>query len=153
MNDVYYEHYFRGETKEFSPDLIKPIKNIPYFCKPLGGFWASRIDAVYGWRQWCDGEDEPWAEGTPFIFSLKEDTKVLHIRSVADIPDHYIDPNTPCSIIRTVILDFEKLAKEYDAIEIDAGRDSQLYYAFYGWDCDSILIFNPEIIVIPEEVK
>jgi hypothetical protein len=43
-------------------------------------------------------------------------------------------------------LDFEKLARDYDAVEILAGSNVDLYYAFYGWDCDSILIMNPYVI-------
>ena len=42
------------------------------------------------------------------------------------------------------ILDFEKIAEEYDAIEVNI--DNSLYYALYTWDCDSILIMNPNII-------
>ena len=44
-------------------------------------------------------------------------------------------------------LDFEKLAQEYDAIEVLISGDPGLYYELYGWDCDSILIMNPEIII------
>ena len=47
-------------------------------------------------------------------------------------------------------LDFEKLSKEYDAIEVFISKDEQLYWDLYGWDCDSILIMNSDII---EEVR
>ena len=43
-------------------------------------------------------------------------------------------------------LDFEKLSKDYDAIEvIDIGK---FYWALYGWDCNSILIMNPDIVEV-----
>lgn len=46
----------------------------------------------------------------------------------------------------TVCFDFEKmLADGIDAVEIEI---DELYYALYGWDCDSILIMNPDIVVV-----
>ena len=49
-----------------------------------------------------------------------------------------------------IFLDFEKLSKEYDAIEVNISECRDLYYSLYGWDCDSIVIMNPDII---EEIK
>ena len=49
-----------------------------------------------------------------------------------------------------IFLDFEKLSKEYDAIEVNISECRDLYYSLCGWDCDSILIMNSDII---EEVK
>ena len=40
-------------------------------------------------------------------------------------------------------LDFEKLQERYDAIEVYIDN---LYWDLYGWDCDSILILNKEIV-------
>ena len=44
-------------------------------------------------------------------------------------------------------IDFEKLASRYDAIEVLISKDGRLYSALYGWDCDSILILNPNVII------
>lgn len=51
-------------------------------------------------------------------------------------------------------LDFETLESSgVDAVEVNLSADRNLYYELYGWDCDSILIINPEIIVpIKEEI-
>lgn len=46
---VEYIHY--GHT-EFSKELFQPIKNREMFAKPTGGFWASRLNSLYGWD--CD---------------------------------------------------------------------------------------------------
>ena len=37
-----------------------------------------------------------------------------------------------------------ELKKEYDAIEIVIDK---LYWDLYGWDCDSILILNKEVVI------
>jgi len=49
-------------------------------------------------------------------------------------------------VFETVYLDFNKLKEEYDAIEVFISSDSRLYRALYGWDCDSILIMNKDVI-------
>ena len=47
--------------------------------------------------------------------------------------------------------DFEKmLADGWDAIEFRLSEDSELYWALYGWDCDSILVMNPDVV---EEIR
>lgn len=47
--------------------------------------------------------------------------------------------------------DFEKLSEEYDVIEVLISEDHRLYHMFYGWDCDSIVIMNPNIIILEDE--
>lgn len=50
------------------------------------------------------------------------------------------------------LIDFEKAAKIYDGIqlhlsdEIRDRYDAGLYARLYGWDCDSLLVMNPDII-------
>ena len=47
------------------------------------------------------------------------------------------------------IPDFESLALNgVDAIEVFISKDIELYDKLLGWDVDSILITNPEIIVL-----
>lgn len=134
-----YIHY--GNTK-FDSNLFTNIKNNAMRTKPEGGFWASRIDADYGWKDWCnDTEFKVCEEDNKFVFTLSPDAKVLYINSVDDLINL---PKLENKYTDWTILDFEKIAKEYDAIEVNI--DSSLYYALYTWDCDSILIMNPNII-------
>jgi hypothetical protein len=147
MNKITYEHYFRGETTEFDKDLVTPIVNLGSgFTKPRGGFWASRTDAEFGWKQWCEAENEPWTPGVPFIFTLTNDAKVLSIRSKDDLEK--IEKYRDTDKFALPAIDFEAMAKDYDAMEVDG---SALCWEFYGWDCDSIVIFNAD--VIEEEKK
>lgn len=61
----------------------------------------------------------------------------------------------PVPIIGTLwdnYLDFEKLlSQSIDGIEVNISSDRNLYMTLYGWDCDSILIMNPNIICVKED--
>lgn len=142
MNKITYEHYFRGETTEFDKNLVTPIVNLGSgFTKPRGGFWASRTDAEFGWKQWCGLGEYSWASGVPFIFTLTDNAKVLSIRSKNDLEK--IEKYRDTDEFGSPFVNFEAIAKDYDAMEVDGDK---LYWEFYGWDCDSIVIFNADII-------
>lgn len=141
-----YIHY---GTTEFSKDKFKEIKNERLFTKPIGGLWASRVDSEYGWKNWTEDEHfrtEVYREDNYFKFKLKDEAKVLVInnaKQILDLPKQKNEFN-----FSFVCLDFEKLAKEYDAIEVLISQDGKLYWDLYGWDCDSILIMNKEMVEV-----
>ena len=150
-----YIHY---GTKAFMPELFVPIKN-RYFVKPEGGLWASPADAKYGWKEW--NEDSGFIEiikDKSFKFTLTEAAKILHIYSVSDLDElpRVEIPGMPNFDTGMVYLDFETLMGQgYDAIELHLSEEDKtnngfmegLYWTLYGWDCDSILIMNPDVIV------
>ena len=143
-----YIHY--GDTR-FRPKLYREIKNLEYRNKPSGGLWASAVDAEYGWKQWC--EDNGFREikdQVSFCFTLTDDANVYYINSIYDAlrlpqaeqPDPFLERNYP---------DFERMKYEcIDAIEYNLSKDWRLYDELYGWDCDCILILNPDVI---KEIK
>ena len=56
---------------------------------------------------------------------------------------------TDLSLTCLKTVDFEQLiANRIDAIEFNLSNDWGLYMALYGWDCDSTLILNPDVIKI-----
>jgi hypothetical protein len=145
MNDVYI-HYGHAQ---FNPVLFKPIQNYETpFTKPRGGLWASRINAEYGWKDWCEREGyAECRESNSFRFTLKENANVLKINTVDDLRDLPKIKSQFSCLSMWVLLDYEKLLSDgYDAIEVTIYNNGGLYYALYGWDCDSILIMNPAVI-------
>ena len=148
-------------SESFDPDRFIPVKNERGWVKPeRGGLWACPIESGKQWTEFvsdtaCMAKDI----SKSFTFRLKEDAKVLKISGPRDL--NYV---TLCTITIMgdlsqpmfrgnlvndfkVNLDFEKIAENYDAIIINAGTDTLLYYMFYGWDVDSILVLNKDVII------
>lgn len=145
-----YIHY---NATCFDPSKFDVIKNKEYGCvKPTGGFWASPVDTEWGWKQWCESE-QFYTERLKksFTFKLRDDARVCHLKSVCDLEK--LPRIEKFDLASWYCIDFEKSMEEWDAIQIHLSDeikdryDSGLYYALYGWDCDSILIMNPDIIV------
>lgn len=153
-----YRHY---GISEFDADLFKNIRNRHHWNKPNGGFWASDIEAPRSWKDWCKSECFKLESfGTHIDFKLRADTKVLKIYNKDDFDRAMLNDfirscfdenrmllNSWLSSEAEVI-DFERLATQFDAMEVYAGSDGFLYDAFYGWDCDSIVVFNKDKIVV-----
>lgn len=145
-----YIHY---GGSEFSKEIFNPVKNSNFiFTKPAGGLWASDVNAEFGWIDWCRAEGYRVSRLVEsFAFNISDDAKVLLIDSISKLESlPTIGRENPFGSVfgirNTEYIDFEKLAEEYDAMEVLITSDPDLYYALYGWDCDSILIMNPAIV-------
>lgn len=141
-----YIHY--GHTK-FDKSMFTKIKNVDCSTKPKGGLWASDTEAEYGWKDWCEAEEfRDCKKDDSFSFVLSDNAKVLYINSVDDLKAlPKADDKFGMNFSSWILLDFEKLAETYDAVEVSISSDFDLYYQLYGWDCDSIVIMNPDIVV------
>ena len=145
MEKTKYIHYGH---KEFDPDKFMEIKNRGCFIKPSGGLWASAVDAPYGWKDWC--KDAEYSECDPnnaFEFTLADGSNVLHIRSKEDLESlPHIETDLE---LNWHALDFEKIKElGVDAIELHINQNLFLDQLMYGWDCDSILVLNKDVIEV-----
>lgn len=141
--------------------MQRHLKNRVLFIKPYGGLWASRVDAEYGWKEWTEDNEyrtDYYNKDNYFKFKLRDDAKILVINDVKQLdklPKVKSKFNLPIENTN-IYLDFEKLAKEYDAIEVLISEEkvnpldfnNSLYWKLYGWDCDSILIMNKDIVEV-----
>lgn len=154
------KEYIHWGHRNFDKNQFRKIENEKEWVKPIGGLWASPVDAKYGWKDWNDdNEFKHYQEDCFFKFILSNDAKVLHLYHANDLKDL---PKQDSRIKSYECLDFETLSETYDAIELHLSEDKAneydyrnnhtLYWALYGWDCDSIIITNPDI-VIPEIPK
>ena len=141
-----YIHY--GHTK-FEKSVFNKIKNVDCSTKPKGGLWASDVESEHGWKEWCnENEFRDCDKENSFTFTLSDDAKILYIESVNGLESLPKGKDKfGLNFSSWYLLDFEKLAETYDAVEVSISSDFDLYYKLYGWDCDSIVIMNPDIVV------
>lgn len=134
--------------------------------KPSYGLWASPVESDISWYRFC--VDEHFHEDTLskyFDFTLAEDAKIFQINSLVDLqlllmnfPGEKIGSwkliYQPPSSSNTLpwFPDYSKVAEEYDGVQVNISSDSSLYYWMYGWDVDSIVVWNKDVIV-PIEVE
>lgn len=151
MKKRIYRHY--GAT-HFVKEKVREIKNNIDWTptKPSGGFWGTPVNAQWGWKDWCESEGfRDCDEKDSFTFTLKDGARVLDIYTSSDvdkIPRARKSVDTMDFLlafmgIPQMFLDFEEVAKSYDAIEIHGENG---FYALNAWDCDSILIMNPDVV-------
>ena len=152
MKTPVYIHY--GSTV-YDPKRGFPIRNEEYWVKPKGGLWASRKDASWGWKDWCEAEAfRDCVETDAFEFVLCDGANVAIINTFKSL--HAL-PEMPKGRFSSMsyIIDFEECFRQgYDAVELcwygeeyHRNRKDDLYFNLYGWDCDSIVILNPDIVV------
>lgn len=149
-----YIHYGH---KKFDRELFTSVRNGLEINKPgRGGLWASPVDSGRSWYNWAAG-NRLFAGRlqTSFEFALSENARVLELTpdnvwdlpedSKAILPRDSLYSRDYWSMVTA--MDFEVLAREYDAVEVSLTEYPEMYWTLYGWDCDCILVMNPDVIV------
>ena len=110
------------------------------------GLWASPIDASYGWKSFCkDAHLYKTDFAKYFKFRLSKKAKILHIHCLNDIRKYLTEGN----VEGDKALNFKKIYHKFDGIEVHMSEHfGELRDQFYSWDCDSICIWNPNIIQV-----
>lgn len=140
-------------TNKFKPEKIKPVFDAHWIKPRGGGFWASPVDAEWGWKQWCLAEQFHVEQLSQHIL-LTFRGNVLTIDSVKDL-DLLSWNETPETIMGNHGIQFAAMLRAgIDAIHLTTkGQDATRHSRpknLYGWDCESVLIMNPETLT---EVK
>lgn len=139
-------------TEKTEEPIFRPIKN-DSFVKPKGGAWTSTYTPnkkyLSDWLRWYDSE-MPYTK-TPCLYILypKSTAKVYTINSYMDLEKLHNDGfsgNSSRVLSLREHLDFEKIAKVYDAIHLTENGQWRTRlstpYSLYGWDCESTLWFR-----------
>lgn len=109
--------------------------------KPKGGLWGSNESMEsYGWRKFCRDNEYECDTSSYFRFRLKDSARLLVVTGDELLEQNhlYAMGNPPSSTFK----DWTSIRERYDAVYIDAGSNRDLYFKYYGWDCDSILVLN-----------
>lgn len=152
MSQKVYIHY---GAKKFDPEKFAKPRNSTFPNKPEGGLWASPVDSTYGWKDWCKQEDYAYCdEEHSFKFVLAPEANVYTIRTEEDYRRFPEIPNDPSpSRASFYIKDFENWELYgIDAVEVEWFADhynclDPIWHSIYGWDCDSIVVLNPDVII------
>lgn len=136
-----------GCSNTFDKDKFDPIKNRDHM-KPYGGLWASPIATDYGWKDWCELTSYRSLD-TQFTFLCEG--RILKIDDIHDLSQIYWRKLCRVTWISEYVPDYEKMAVAgIDAIWLTKnGQDVSRFSEpcnLYGWDCECILIMNPNII-------
>ena len=144
------QEYIHYGHKKFIDELFEPIQERELFVKPYGGLWASRSDSTMGWKNWCKNQEfhlSKYSDDNYFKFYLKQGTRILVIdnhKQLNDLPHIDVKSKFGFELSAFQILDFQKIAEEYDAMEVFHDNYTEIHYSsiFNSWDCDSICIWN-----------
>jgi hypothetical protein len=134
----------------------KPVFNSPralMLNKPVGGLWASPINAEYGWVDFCDRNAfELQTLAKHFIFKLKTNAKIYvidneeNLRKISTLPDK--NYSTELGINWALLRDYDGVFVTDNACHL---RFLNGIKGLSAWDVASICIFNPNVIVPIDE--
>lgn len=147
-----YIHYGNDKFEINKFETISNDSRIP--TKPSGGFWASRVDSNYSWKNYCIKQRYDIDLDKYIIFSIDDKARILSInncKQLENLPQLDSKRRFYKNNLYTK-LDFERLSEKYDAIEVFIREKDELYFQLFGWDCESILIMNPKIIITDEKI-
>ena len=135
--------------EEFDTKYIATQLNLNFqssINKPLYGLWASPVNAKYGWKEFCIN-NLIGLDPVHFRFTLKYYAKIFYIDNLEDVE------KLPFYGNGDIFIDFDKLREDgYDGMELTNPRIGHYFISkkeecFNSWDCESIVIWNPDIIV------
>ena len=161
-NEDSYIHY---GNLTFDRGRFEVPNDLVYRNKPSGGFWASHCKSENSWKKWCEDNNyhRHCDDRVSFYFRLSPEANILSIETFEDckkLPRR----RTGYEFMRTEPLQIEAINYKrcmengIDAIEYkyDVAKKSKDFAVINEfmkeWDCDSILILNPDIIVLDDVV-
>ena len=144
-DEEFVEKVLRGKGKPISKGFMKP-----------NGFWLS----VNGsWEEWLEGNWEGWLENKVCLKATLSDdinlfiidSKQTFIDKFKELTNHNYHRLEMFSKYETINLFHNEIKKHYDGMWLKSEPfwrhrlDFNFMY-FYGWDCESIVVWNREKI-------
>lgn len=155
--DKLYIHYGSNHLiKEKVTEMKREAGSNMYINKPDFGLWGSTVDCEFGWKEWCESEDfRTDTLDRYFVFKVKDGAKIFTVRKNDDVSDYLYTPHlfTLKYMFPQKYIDFDKIMKEYDGMELIHGDNyMDLHFGyFYSWDVDSIVVWNPDVIEVVDK--
>ena len=146
--------YIARGTNTFDINKFMRVRNDDNLRKPLGGFWACRKSSD-DWLKWCKAEEYMSSESLrkSIDFTLISNSKIYTIDTVEDLaqlikkyPMKKGFPSMFSKIFPYHTVNWELMSRDYDGVELV--NEPLLHWELYGWDINSIVIFNPRVIAV-----
>lgn len=139
--DPHFSKQHTGESADWMHRLNKPHK----------GLWGCRKDSEYDWKEFCEDEEFRTSSiSKHFCFRLAKNAKILRLKSTYDCIEYEI--KTDCNALFGHQLDMAKIMNEFDGMEVLNANSYRMRYGyFYGWDVDSIVVWNLDKVIPVKE--
>jgi hypothetical protein len=145
-----WRHYGAGAYDEVK---FKPAEHRAW-NKPTGGLWVSPRDSEHSWAQWCMAEQFNIERlEAYFDLTIHPDSRTFVIDSCEDakgLPWHPM-PGMDEGNFRFLQPDWKAIIMDgWDMIILTAKGEVETRFgepSLYGWDCESGVILNPQIIL------
>ena len=153
-----FVHYSGVPIETLKPNFDYKLRcaapeSVRMMSKPEGLWFSVESDEEDGWKQWCIDEDYN-IDGLkyPYQLHLKEDTKILHLKTADDIIAFskvhctYSRGNPFSQEIDSFKVDWSLVKFKFQGIVIAPYQwDCRLHEEtmwYYGWDCASGCIWD-----------
>lgn len=146
---------YLDSKEEFDKHLIyTDLSSRGSINKPKIAWWGSPVDAEYGWKEWCENNEYEFNFDNPIYWTMKEGSKIYTI----DFIDTESDPDNQLSQyivddgFGSCYLDYQRMKDDgIDAVELYNAAIGHLFISrietmFNSWDCESIVVLNPDVI-------
>ena len=146
--------YTRIGVKELTREKFRSIKPDDYkWLKPMGGLWFCEYTPerkfISQWQEWCIGEmfNHYNVVNDAVVFSISQDARIYVIDTAEDFFDlkkRY--SNDPIHDRYSCHLDWYAISLDYDVVYVSAKGIKANYYNMNGWDVESGVILNFDVI-------
>lgn len=144
---VYQGPFYKAQKWSIHP------KNTDLRHKPLNVLWTSPVDPKTGesaWMNWCrrEGYEVDFYEQKRWHIVPHKNCKILTLLPDSSKFDKYTRRNR----FNERILDFEAIAKDYDALYVpEKTVDRYNHSILVAWDVASCVFFKPKYTVMDDE--
>ena len=153
---------------ELSKDKFKEVRNREMFCKPWGGLWSSPYISnekyISDWHRWCINNDFRVDKlSDAVLFNIEDGANIYTIDTLEDLTYllEYFSQEDRFGLnnfLDSRVLDYERLHKDLglDGIYLTKNGEAETRWSnptLYGWDVESLLIFNFDIIKDQKHIK
>lgn len=142
---IIVEHYTSEKDFKLRKFQVRNSNPIGMGNKPVGALWTSPVNSDWKWKDWCEAENYKVRQYR-IEFTLYRDANIYWVDSIEEcnaLPWRVFDPRFDFLLT----LDVEYLFNQgYDGLWLTGKGQAETRWTnpmtFYGWDCETVCLFN-----------